>query len=305
MPTSQPDNLLAGKYELTDQKREGGMATVVRAIDIDSKRSVAIKRMKLRSDDRKQKESMRREIEALQSLKHSNIVECLDVGQDDNGAWFLVLEWLERNLHDYVLENGPLTWRQFADRFGYPLLKGVDFAQKRKLVHRDIKPRNILLSDDDVPKLSDYGISKFVNNADAWSPVEGATFTYDRTPGFSPPEPDDYVHSYSRDCFSIAAVSIFCLTGVPLDTDEQLRTVLQETPLPPAVRPLIERCLSLRADERPVMGTVMLADLERIEVADDRARASISTIHLDLTGRAITKIQRLLDLSKRRISPSR
>jgi serine/threonine protein kinase len=71
MSTAASDRLLADKYVLTDQRREGGMATVVRAVEIGTGRSVAIKRMKARSDDRKQKESMRREIEALQSLKHT------------------------------------------------------------------------------------------------------------------------------------------------------------------------------------------------------------------------------------------
>jgi serine/threonine protein kinase len=98
---------LAGKYLVSDKIREGGMATVVRAVEISTTRTVAIKRMKLRSDDRKQKESMRREIDALQSLQHENIVELIDVGQDDDGRWFLVLEWLENNLHDYIVSTRP------------------------------------------------------------------------------------------------------------------------------------------------------------------------------------------------------
>jgi hypothetical protein len=293
------DRLLKGKYVLTEEVRPGGMATVVRAVEISNGRAVAIKRMKAKSNDRRQRESLRREIEALQSLKHENIVELIDADTDADGHWFLVLEWIDTNLQEYVTSGGSLSWRHFLDRIGFPVLRAIELAQKRRLVHRDIKPKNILMTRDGIPKIADYGISRIVEEVDSWLPMKGETFSHDRTPGYSPPEPDTHSHSYGRDCFSVAAVAVFCLTGRVIEDDDDLATALQEAPIPATVRPLIERCLSKNPDDRPPLAAAMLAELELIEAENARSHQRAVTIHLELSAALCIRIERLLDLRSR------
>jgi serine/threonine protein kinase len=294
-----PPQLLNGRYALTNVVRSGGMATVTRAFDTLHHCFVAIKRMKLGVDSRRQNESFQRDVEALQALRHENIVEFRDFGKDSDGSPFLVMEWLNQNLHEYIMVNGALTWRQFIDQVGFPLLRAIEFAQKKKRVHRDIKPRNVLMTDDGTPKLTDYGISKDLTGSDSWLPVAGSTFRNDRTRGFSPPDSYDDRFAYGADCFSFAAVAVFCLTQFPIETDEDLKTALQEAAFPSVVKPLIERCLSSKSDEWPPMATVLLAEVERVEASYTASKEATLTFSLDLTATALDVIQRLVDVTGR------
>ena len=110
-------------------------------------------------------EGFQREAQMLQDLRHPNIVEMMEVDRDDEGHWYIVLEWLPENLETAIKRDGPCSWEEFWRRFGRQILEAVVYAQKKQIAHRDIKPKNILVSATGVPKLADYGTAKPLDRA--------------------------------------------------------------------------------------------------------------------------------------------
>lgn len=296
----QPSQVLCGRFMLLPEIRSGGMGEVQKALDLQTSQFVAIKRMKSSGDQLRLTTSFQREVEALQRLEHTNIVMLILVDQDEDGRWFLAMEWIERNLEAYILEKGPMSWASFVSEIGWPLLSAVEYAQvSRNLVHRDLNPRNILVTDRGIPKITDYGISKVLDDRDAWAPAAGKTFIDARTPGFSPKEADDRIHSRQRDCFSLAAIAVFCLVGRSLEGDDDLGVALEEAPLPDAVRRVIERALADDPRQRPLDARALRMELEKIEAARAQADDSALPCYLDLTRGAEEKILDRIDLMSR------
>src|SRR4051812_48354408 len=97
---------LKDRYVLTDLVRKGGQATVTKAFDTTTTRMVAVKRVPFGPDDARAREAFQREATILQSVSHPNIVELIAVDQDQEGHWFLVLEWVEDNLEDVIQREG-------------------------------------------------------------------------------------------------------------------------------------------------------------------------------------------------------
>lgn len=167
--------LLCGRYLQSGETRQGAQATVTKAYDIVGSREVAIKRMDVGRNAAKSSEGFNREVTSLEDLRHNNIVEYVEVNRDEaDGSWFLVLEWLPDTLEDLIVRECPMSWTRYWDQFGSPLLDAIVYAQSRRVAHRDIKPRNILITASGAPKLADYGIAKFVDLSNAWA-VEGTT----------------------------------------------------------------------------------------------------------------------------------
>jgi Protein kinase domain len=146
--------LLGNRYALSPTIRQGAQATVTQAFDTRTGRLVAIKRVRFGPNDERAREGFQREVRMLQDLQHPNIVEMIDVDRDPEGNWYLVLEWVPENLEDLIAREGSLTWGNFWERLGHPLLEAIVFAQKRRIAHRDIKPKNILVTEGGVPKLA-------------------------------------------------------------------------------------------------------------------------------------------------------
>jgi hypothetical protein len=244
----------------------------------------------------KSSEGFNREVHTLEDLRHDNIVEYVEVNRDDSdGSWFLVLEWLPDTLEDLILREGPMSWTRFWDRFGDPLLNAIVYAQSRRVAHRDIKPRNILISAAGVPKLADYGIAKFVDLSNAWS-VEGLTLRFEHTPGYTPSAPEDPIHNYSKDCFGFASVALSCLTGTIHRSEEDMRVALQEAPLPSWARPIIESCVSADPTLRPAMASVLEARLEQAEVDASADGSPRTQIHLIMSHAVRAKLDRAFEL---------
>lgn len=155
--------ILAGRYELLEKIGEGGMAVVYKARCRLLNRFVAIKILKPEyTKDVKFIESFRRESQAAASLSHPNIVNIYDVGKEGN-IHYIVMELVEGQvLSDMIKEKGALSWQQAVD-ITKQIASALSLAHKNHIIHRDVKPDNILITTDGTAKITDFGIAKAVN----------------------------------------------------------------------------------------------------------------------------------------------
>jgi serine/threonine-protein kinase len=156
----QPGDLIADRYELEELVGTGGMSSVFRARDRQLERRVAIKILHEHyADDAEYLERFRREARAVARLSHPNIVTVIDRG-DDNGRQYIVFEHVEgENLKELVLRSGRLPVRR-ALELALAVADGLAFAHEHGLVHRDVKPQNVLLSSEGEVKVTDFGIAR-------------------------------------------------------------------------------------------------------------------------------------------------
>ena len=190
--------ILDQRFALSVELREGGMAWVQKAMDLQTGQPCAVKRMKLMHDELLAKESFQRELGALEALRHPNIVTMIAYGIDPQRHPYLVLEWVEDNLEQLInAQPNTLTWNEFWPQIGRPVLEAISVAQAKGYIHRDIKPKNILMASGN-PKVSDYGISRL--GTFAQNPMPGRpTFRDFSTKPYTPPENDSEVAPYARD----------------------------------------------------------------------------------------------------------
>jgi eukaryotic-like serine/threonine-protein kinase len=156
----QPGDLIADRYELEELVGTGGMSTVFRAYDRQLERRVAIKILHEHyADDPEYLERFRREARAVARLSHPNIVTVIDRG-DDGGRQYIVFEYVEgENLKELVVRSGRLPVRR-ALELALDVAGGLAFAHDHGLVHRDVKPQNVLLSREGEVKVTDFGIAR-------------------------------------------------------------------------------------------------------------------------------------------------
>ena len=154
--------LIAGRYELHELVGSGGMSNVFRAHDRLLERAVAIKVLHEQySADEDYVERFRREARSVAQLAHPNIVTVIDRGEED-GRQYIVFEYVEGENLKGLLSHGPLPVDE-ALRYGFQIASALDFAHKRGLVHRDVKPQNVLLTEEGEPKVTDFGIARSVD----------------------------------------------------------------------------------------------------------------------------------------------
>jgi eukaryotic-like serine/threonine-protein kinase len=156
----QPGELIADRYELEELVGTGGMSSVFRAHDRQLERRVAIKILHQHyADDPEYLERFRREARAVARLSHPNIVTVIDRG-DDDGRQYIVFEHVEgENLKELVLRTGRMSVRR-ALELALAVADGLSFAHDHGLVHRDVKPQNVLLSREGDVKVTDFGIAR-------------------------------------------------------------------------------------------------------------------------------------------------
>lgn len=258
--------LADGRYVTRGKPRSGGLAQVYCATDTETGETVAVKlfRGSGKPDDIIE-ESFRREVQALSELKHPGIIRILESGRDDEeAAHFLVMDWVEKDLKATYLE-APATlpafpdWDSYYQAIGRPVLEALSFAHSRGVAHRDVKPSNVLLTPEGQVRLCDFGISKIRNFL-----APGVTLAQFASEPFSPPEPDDGSYSYSRDVFGFAALSLTLLSQESLKSTADVQSAIDEVNVPPNVRQVLRRCLSLdQPAERPTMAAVLIAELSQ------------------------------------------
>ncbi|MGE5704801.1 MAG: protein kinase domain-containing protein, partial [Clostridia bacterium] len=157
--------LLGGRYQLECQIGGGGMAIVYKARDIILNRQVAVKLLRPQFGyDEDFVNRFRREAQAVASLSHPNVVSVYDVGEDKD-THYIVMEYIEGpTLKDVINTHGALPVED-AVRIAVQVCDALDHAHQNKIIHRDIKPHNILIGRNNRVKVTDFGIARAVTQA--------------------------------------------------------------------------------------------------------------------------------------------
>ena len=156
--------LIDNRYKIIKSIGEGGMANVFLAYDTILEREVAVKLLRGDlSDDEKFIRRFQREANSASSLRHPNIVEMYDVGED-NGKYFIVMEYVDgKTLKGLIKKRGPLNLSEAIDIM-LQLTSGIACAHDSYIIHRDIKPQNVMILEDGRVKITDFGIAMALNN---------------------------------------------------------------------------------------------------------------------------------------------
>ena len=216
--------ILAGRYELLEKIGDGGMAVVYKARCRLLNRFVAIKILKPEfTKDIKFIESFRRESQSAASLSHPNIVNIYDVGKEGN-IHYIVMELIEgKVLSDIIKEEGPMEFHKAVDIVKQIAL-ALNFAHKNHIIHRDVKPHNILITREGTAKITDFGIAKAVNAGT----IVGNTGTIMGSVHYFSPEQarGGYVDEKS-DIYSLGIVLYELITGrVPFDAENPVAVAI-------------------------------------------------------------------------------
>ena len=273
--------LLAGRYELVDKIGEGGMAVVYRAKDRLLNRYVAIKILRPEyTRDEVFIESFRRESQAAAALQHPNIVAVYDVGKAGN-INYIVMELVDgRPLSELIQDRAPFEYKEVMN-YGKQIASALSLAHKHQIIHRDVKPHNILVTTDGVAKLTDFGIAKAVSNSTAMadtSKIIGSVHY------FSPEQARGSYVDERSDIYSLGIVMYEMLTGrVPFDGDNPVEVALKhinDDMIPPSkitagIPPQLEK-LVLKATDKFQTNRYKSAD----EMLEDIANIEFTTNYL-------------------------
>ena len=295
--------LLGNRYEIIEKIGSGGMATVYKAKCHVLNRYVAVKI--LRDEFTTDEEFIKRfevEAQSAASITHPNIVSVYDVGVDGN-LYYIVMELIKgKTLKEIIIEEkGPLPWK-WSVNIATQIASALEIAHKNHIIHRDIKPHNIIITEDGVAKVTDFGIAKAVSN----STITAFGTTIGSVHYFSPEHARGGFTDEKSDLYSLGVVMYEMLTGkVPFDADTPVSIALkhmQEDPKPPielnpnipsAVNDIIMKALRKDTNLRYQNATAMLLDLKRAlkepngdfvddnDYAEDFPTQRISTIDIE------------------------
>lgn len=209
--------LLNGRYKIMEKVGSGGMADVYKGMDIYESKVVAVKVLKTEySSDPQYLRRLNREAQAMVSLKNEHVVSLLDMGSEGD-IHYLILEYVDGvTLREYMDQNGALAPGDAVDII-CDVLDGLSYAHKKGLIHRDVKPQNIMMTEDGGIKLADFGIAKFAGKA---------TKTYDGKEAvgsvyyISPEQAKGEEVDMQTDIYSVGVMLYEMLLGKPPFTGE-------------------------------------------------------------------------------------
>jgi tRNA A-37 threonylcarbamoyl transferase component Bud32 len=257
------------RYITKGDPKQGGIAQIFRAFDVHDERQVALKVFRpVNGTDGVVEESFRRETQALSDLKHRNIVQIFDSGfESETGEHYIAMEWVDHDLESICKTAPLLNWSSFYDGPGRQILEALAFAHSHATAHRDIKPTNVLLTNDGVVKVCDFGISKIRNFLEP-----GVTLAQYATVPFAPPEMDNGTYTYSRDVFGFVALAIVLLSRSKISDHKALRESLEKLELAEPIKRLLRRCLSFDSPEdRPQNAAVLLSEFDKLKPRNEPA----------------------------------
>ena len=262
--------MLDNRYEILEKIGVGGMATVYKAKCHVLNRYVAIKILK--DEFTTDSDFIRRfntEAQAAASLTHPNIVSIYDVGNEDN-LYYIVMELIQgKTLKEIITEDGRLSWK-WSVNIAIQIASALEVAHKNNIIHRDIKPHNIIITEDGIAKVTDFGIAKAVSN----STITAFGTTIGSVHYFSPEHARGGYTDAKSDLYSLGVVMYEMVTGrVPFDADTPVSVALkqvQEEPvdpityakdLPVSVNRIILKAMQKDPNLRYQNATEMLKDL--------------------------------------------
>jgi eukaryotic-like serine/threonine-protein kinase len=289
--------LISDRYRIDEKIGSGGMSTVYRAFDPTLERWVAIKLMHRDiSSDPDQLERFRREARAVAQLNHQHVVTVIDAGEDD-GAPYIVFEYVEgETLKDRIKRQGRLPVSE-AVAYAIEIGRALECAHLNRLVHRDVKPQNVLIDPDGRAKVTDFGIARSLE-------AHGLTATgrvLGTTDYVSPEQALGHEVTPQSDIYSLGVVLYEMLTGEPpFRAESQVAVAMKHVrePLPDvqrlrpeisaALAAVVERATAKETTHRYQTVGEMVHDLEEV-LAIEAARSG------EATGEATTVLRTLSD----------
>jgi eukaryotic-like serine/threonine-protein kinase len=308
--------LIAGRYRIDAEIGRGGMSTVYRAFDTVLERPVAIKMMHREiAADSDQLERFRREARSVAQLNHPNVVTVIDAGEepsadasghaggDEVGTPYIVLEFVAgETLKDVIRREAPLEIAQ-ALAYAIEIARALGAAHERQIVHRDVKPHNVLISSEGAAKITDFGIARTLDE-------EGLTMVgrvLGTTDYVSPEQALGEAVTGQSDLYSLGVVLYEMLTGeVPFKGDSPvavaMKHVREEIPdvqlkrpaLSAATAAVVDRAVAKDLSRRYPDATSMVAALEEV-LALEASRSG------QATGEATTVLRSLPGRARRRL----
>ena len=264
--------VLDNRYELVEFSGKGGMALVYRAIDKRTGHNVAVKILRPEyNQDAEFCTRFEREAVAASKMSHHNIVNLLDVGQDGDMR-YLVMEYVRgRTLKEVIKQQGRLK-PAVAAQIGIRILSALQHAHKNGIIHRDIKPQNILVHSDGLIKVGDFGIARVVgSNTISTDDIVMGSVHY-----FSPEQAKGEPVTAASDLYSVGVVLYEMLTGKPpFDGETPIAIAMQHIggkaqpiheinpSVPPAMERVVEKAMERRPERRYQSALEMAQDLQR------------------------------------------
>ena len=305
------DTILGNRYKIEKKIGEGGMAYVYEAKDKLLNRVVAVKVLRPEFvDDQEFLKKFKREAEAVASLSHPNIVNVYDVGEDGK-VHYIVMEYVNgKNLKEIIQEEGTLDEYTALD-ITKQIAMALGCAHKRGIIHRDIKPHNILISNEgrSIAKVADFGIAKAVSNS-TMTNIGGVIGSVHY---FSPEQAKGKFVTNNADLYSLGIVLYEMLTGkLPFRGDTPVSIALQhinddiefteeeKIRIPQSVRTIIKKLTEKNSADRYQTAEELIEDIEYIEKNIDldfiKEYDDFATKHIDE--------RNLNTVGKPRIAPS-
>ena len=280
--------IIAERYEIVGKIGTGGMADVYKAMDHKLNRFVAVKVLKPEfREDTTFIKKFRSEAQAAAGLTHPNIVNVFDVG-DDGGVYYIVMELIEGiTLKEYISKKGKLSIKE-ATSIAIQVSMGLEAAHSHGIVHRDVKPQNIIISTDGKVKVTDFGIARAASSNTISSNVMGSVH-------YSSPEQVRGGYSDEKsDIYSLGITLYEMVTGrVPFDGDTTVAIAikhLQEEMVPPSVytpdlpyslEQIILKCTQKSVDRRYTRMEDVIADLKHSLIDPQGDFVKLTTVDTD------------------------
>lgn len=267
---------ISDRYEIIDKIGAGGMADVYKAKDHRLNRNVAIKILKQEfSEDKKFVDKFRGEAQSAAGLSHPNIVNVYDVGEDDE-LHYIVMELVEGiTLKNFIERKGTLEVKE-AIGIAIQIAQGMDAAHSNHIIHRDIKPQNIIISREGKVKVTDFGIAKATTSNTITSNAMGSVYY------ISPEQARGGYSDEKSDIYSLGVTMYEMLTGqVPFSGDNTVSVALahiQEdalpvrnlnTKVPSSLDRIVQKCMQKKPERRYLNVETLIADLKQSIVEPD------------------------------------
>ncbi len=263
--------MLDGRYEIEKRIGAGGMADVYKAYDILEKQVVAVKILK--NEFINNDEFLRRfknESKAVSMLSHPNIVKVFDVGFNEE-CRFIVMEYIDGiTLRDYIENQKVVDWRE-AVHLSIQILRALGHAHERGIIHRDVKPQNIMMFSDGTIKVMDFGIAKFTYEMG----ITATAQTIGSVHYISPEQACGKVTDGKSDIYSVGIVLYEMLTGKkPFDTDNPVTVAVMQmnnqaelpravnASIPEGIEEIVRKAIEKDPEQRYQSAAEMIKDLE-------------------------------------------